>query len=99
MTDKTDTDPAENATERIREYMPQCSDKEIAHIIRTAYAERGKELFLLRTYYDHVMSEVVPSMRNTIQEQAKEIDRFKAKCADRHDLLEEICEVVDKWRA
>jgi hypothetical protein len=44
------TDPAENATERIREYMPQCSDKEIAKIIRTAYAAQTQELIERRHF-------------------------------------------------
>ena len=34
-----------------------------------------------------------------IRELRAEMERLKAECADRHDLLEEIAEVISRWNS
>jgi len=41
----------------------------------------------------------LPDQPQQRREVSEEIERLKEECADRHDLLEEIGEVIDRWRS
>jgi LPS O-antigen subunit length determinant protein (WzzB/FepE family) len=79
------TDPAENATERIREYMPQCSDKEIAHIIRTAYAPDMLRLDKLKAENDRYRERLLVSPQGD-----DKIDELE----EANEILRNNCEVA-----